>query len=43
MRPIKERHIEKMPPVTLFKPAGVPLFAGKVGYFDVGITFYYVL
>ena len=27
MRPIKERHIEKMPPVTLFKPAGVPLFA----------------
>lgn len=27
MRPIKERHIEKMPPVTQFKPVGVPLFA----------------
>lgn len=27
MRPIKERHIDKMPPVTQFKPVGVPLFA----------------
>lgn len=27
MRPIKERYIEKMPPVTQFKPVGIPLFA----------------
>ena len=26
MRPIKERHIEQMPPVSQFKPVGVPLF-----------------
>ena len=27
MRPIKERQIEQMPPVTQFKPCGVPLYA----------------
>lgn len=27
MRPIKERHVEKLPPVAQFKPVGVPLFA----------------
>ncbi len=27
MRPIKERHVEQMPPVAQFKPVGVPLFA----------------
>lgn len=27
MRPIKERQIEQLPPVTQFKPCGIPLFA----------------
>ena len=27
MRPTKERQIEQLPPVTRFKPCGVPLFA----------------
>ena len=27
MRPIKERQIEQLPPVNLFKPCGVPWFA----------------
>lgn len=27
MRPIKERHVEQMPPVSQFKPVGIPIFA----------------
>lgn len=27
MRPLKERHVEQMPPVARFKPVGVPIFA----------------
>lgn len=27
MRPVKERHVEQMPPVGQFKPVGVPIFA----------------
>lgn len=27
MRPLKERHVEQMPPVCQFKPVGMPIFA----------------
>jgi len=27
MRPIKDRHVEQMPPVSQFKPVGIPIFA----------------
>ncbi len=27
MRPLKERHVEQLPPVAQFKPVGVPIFA----------------
>ncbi len=27
MRPIKERHVEQLPPVGQFKPVGIPIFA----------------